>query len=206
MGMIVPIMGTKKTSGLADALFTKTQQRVLGALFGQPDRSFYARELIALTGAGSGAVQRELARLERSRLVLSERRGAQKHYRANPASPLFGELGAIAHKTFALAEPLRQALAPLASQIRAAFVFGSVAKREDTARSDIDLMVVSESLGIAELIEVLFPIEPKLGRPVNPITLTSAEYTQRRKDGSFVHRVSEQPKLWILGGEDDLPA
>jgi predicted nucleotidyltransferase len=119
---------------------------------------------------------------------------------------LFNELGAIAQKTFALAVPLRQALAPFVPQIRAAFVFGSVAKRKDTASSDIDLMVVSESLGMSDLIEALYPIEPGLGRPVNPVVLTSAEFERRRKDGSFLQRVSTQPKLWIVGGEDDLPA
>lgn len=53
-------------SSLADALFSTTQQRVLGLIFGQPGRSFYANELMALTGGGSGAVQRELARLAHS--------------------------------------------------------------------------------------------------------------------------------------------
>ena len=128
-------LGSKATgrASLADALFTATQQRVLGLLFGQPERSFYANELIALTGSGSGAVQRELARLAASGLVVVRLIGRQKHYQANPDSPIFAELCGIASKTIGLAEPLRQALAPLAPRIRAAFVYGSVAKRQDTA-------------------------------------------------------------------------
>ena len=90
---------------LADSLFTSTQQRVLGLLFGHPTRSYYATELIALAGAGSGAVQRELARLVGSGLITVRPIGNQKHYQADPDSPLFHELCAIAQKTMGFAEP-----------------------------------------------------------------------------------------------------
>lgn len=145
LGIKMPKMGTITTptalpqtgTSLAQALFSGTQQRVLGLLFGQPDRSFYATELIALAGAGSGAVQRELARLAQSGLVTVRPVGNQKHYQANPDSPIYAELCGIARKTVGLAEPLRAALAPMAARIKAAFVFGSVAKQQDTASSDI---------------------------------------------------------------------
>ena len=107
----------KREGSLADALFSTTQQRLLGLLFGQSDRSFYATELIALAGAGSGAVQRELARLEQSGLVTVRRIGAQKHYQANADSPIYEELRGIARRTVGLADPLRKALAPLSSKI-----------------------------------------------------------------------------------------
>src|ERR671912_2352558 len=147
--MIVPTLGSKASSSrsrrksLADALFTKTQQRVLGAIFGQPERSFYASELIREAGTGSGAAQRELAKLEESGLIVARRIGHQKHYQANQASPLFSELRNIVLKTVGLAEPLRDALKPIAADIRAAFVYGSVAKATDQSASDIDLMIVS---------------------------------------------------------------
>ncbi len=88
----------RRGASLADALLTGTQQRVLGLLFGQPARSFYANELIGLAGTGSGAVQRELARLTRSGLLTVRPVGNQKHYQANPDSPLFAELCSIAQK------------------------------------------------------------------------------------------------------------
>jgi predicted nucleotidyltransferase len=147
---------------LADALFSTTQQRVLGLIFGQPERSFYATELIGLTRGGSGAVQRELARLEESGLVTVRRLGTQKHYQANPDSPLFAELCGILRKTVGLAEPLREALAPLSRRIVAAFVYGSVAKGADTSTSDIDLMVVSDSLSYADVFGALEPISAAL--------------------------------------------
>ena len=192
-------------TSLADALFSGTQQRVLGLLFGQPERNFYSNELIALTGSGSGAVQRELRRLVQSELVTCELLGRQKHYQANPRAPIFTELCAIAQKTMGLAEPMRQALAPLASRIRAAFVYGSVAKRQDTASSDIDLMVISDHLSYSELFTALESLSQQLGRAVNPTVYTAQELAQRRARGdSFVLRVLAHPKVWVQGGEDEL--
>ena len=209
MGMVkkATAVRRKKPGSLADALFSTTQQRVLGLLFGQPDRSFYATELIGLSRGGSGAVQRELASLEQSGLVTVRRLGTQKHYQANPDSPLFSELCGIARKAVGLAEPLRAALAPLASRIVMAFVYGSVAKRRDTASSDIDLMVVSDDLSYAEVFEALEAIGARLGRVVNPSVYTRRELDKRVKDGNaFVKRVLAQPKVWVIGTEDDLAA
>jgi len=157
---------------LADALFTGTQQRVLAVLFGQPQRAFYASEIIALARSGSGAVQRELARLAQSGLVTVQQSGRQKYYQANPQAPIYEELHGIVQKTVGLAGPLRAALAPLAGRIHAAFVFGSVAKRQDTASSDVDLMVVSDELSYADLFGALESVGRQLGRPVNPTIYT----------------------------------
>jgi predicted nucleotidyltransferase len=214
LGINIPRMGTTETkprdrgrTSLADALFSTTQQRVLGFLFGQPSRSFYASELIGLVGAGSGAVQRELIRLEQSGLVTVRRVGSQKHYQANPASPLFAELTSIARKTVALAEPLRAALRPLESKIDTAFVYGSVAKRMDTASSDIDLLVVSDSLTYQEIFGAVEDLGARLGRKINPTVYTREELAKRRRQGqAFATRVLRQRKLWIIGSEDDIPA
>lgn len=216
LGIVVPNMGTKskaarrkrrerRPAGLADALFTRTQQRVLGLLFGQPGRSFYATELIGLTGAGSGAVQRELARLAGSGLLTVRAVGNQKHYQANAQSPLFEELRGIALKTVGLAEPLREALGPLAGHIDAAFIYGSVAKAQDTAASDIDLMVLSDKLTYGELFAALEAVSTRLGRRVNPSVLSRSDLAKRlKRDSAFVTRVLSQPKIWVVGGESDL--
>jgi len=196
---------TPRTGGLADALFSGTQQRVLGLLFGQPERSFYATELINLAGVGSGAVQRELARLAQSGLVTLKAVGNQKHYQANPASPVYAELCGLVRKTVGLAEPLRVALAPLAEQIKAAFVYGSIAKKEDTSSSDIDLMLVSDTLTFADVVLALQTVTELLGREVNPNIYTAQDFAKRlREGGSFVTRVMAQPKVWLIGGEHDL--
>jgi predicted nucleotidyltransferase len=211
-GMIVPILGLKqkprKTArrSLADALFTKTQQRVLGLLFGTPDRTFYASELIRTAGTGSGAAQRELARLETSGLITCSQIGRQRHYQANASSPLFPELRSIILKTLGLAEPLREALRPLASAIRAAFVYGSVAKGLDHSASDIDLMIISDSLSYGEVFGALQGAESKVTRPINPTVYTAAEFAKRLgHENAFMTRVLNQPKVWIVGTERDLP-
>lgn len=178
---------------------------MLAYLFGQPERSFFATELIGLAGSGSGAVQRELARLADSGLVTVKRIGTQKHYQANPKSPLFAELCGIAQKTVGLAEPLREALAPLAKRITAAFVFGSVAKRSDTAASDIDVLVLSDSVDYADVFDALQSAETKLGRTVNPTVYTLANWRRKRKEGNaFVVKVGRQPKVFLIGTEEDL--
>src|SRR5215213_10434381 len=196
-GMIAPILGASTGShkprrkSLADALFTKTQQRVLGALFGHPERSFYASELIRDAGTGSGAAQRELAKLEESGLIVARRIGHQKHYQANAASPLFSELRNIMLKTVGLAEPLRDALKPLSKAIRAAFVYGSVAKATDQSSSDIDLMLISDRLTYGEVFGALERVTRTAGRKINPTVYTGAEFSKRAQtENAFVTRSS----------------
>ncbi|HKS57483.1 MAG TPA: nucleotidyltransferase domain-containing protein [Steroidobacteraceae bacterium] len=214
LGIVVPIMGIrKKPAGkpqpltMADALFSGTQQRVLGLLFGQPSRSYYANELIALAGIGSGAVQRELTRLEQSGLVTVRAVGNQRHYQANSTAPLFAELCGIVQKTMGLADPLREALKPFESQIEAAFVYGSVAKGRDTASSDVDVMLISDDLSYADVYPALEDVGVRLGRPVNPTILSRKELSKRVKaDSAFVTRTLSQAKVWLIGGKDALGA
>jgi predicted nucleotidyltransferase len=189
----------------ADALFTKTQQRVLAVLFGRPERSFYANEVIRLAQSGSGTVQRELARLEAARLITMHRIGNQKHYQANPAAPIFAELRAIVLKTFGVADVLRTALEPFWPQIEVAFVYGSLASGNEHAGSDIDLMVIGLLPSNAQLLEALMPAREQLGRAVNPTLYTVDEFTQRvRDEQSFIVRVLQQPKIFVKGSEHDL--
>lgn len=189
----------------ADALFPAVRQRVLAVLFGSPDRSFYANELIALARSGTGAVQRELASLLAAGLITVRDQGNQKHYQANAASPVFAELRGLVLKTVGLADVLRAALAPLAGQITMAFVYGSVARREDTAASDVDVLIVSDALGYAEVFGALESAAQTLGRAINPTLYTRAELARRRaQDNAFVTRVLDQPRIWLMGDEEAL--
>lgn len=197
-------MGIKNTS-LGAALFTKTQQRVLALLFGNPERSHYTNEIVRFADAGIGTVQRELQRLESAGLITARKIGNQKHYQANREAAIFEELRGIVVKTFGIADRLRAALEPLASQISAAFLYGSVAKETDTANSDIDLMVIADDLNYPQVIEHLSKAEEDLRRPVNPSLYTPAEWRRKfAEDSGFVQRVMGQPKVFILGNEDDI--
>lgn len=192
-------------TGLADALFTNTKQRVLSILFGRPERSFYAGEIIKLAGIGSGSVQRELALLCASGLIAVKSIGRQKHYQANQASPLFAELSAIIQKTVGLAEPIRKALSDVATHIDAAFVYGSIAKKTDTTSSDIDLMIISNDIDYPTLFTELEKASGELGRTVNPTILSKQELKQRLvKQDAFMTKVWNQPKIWIIGETIDI--
>ena len=200
-------MGTSLAdqSGLAAALFSPVLQRVLGLLFGQPDRSFQSAELIRLAGSGTGAAHRVLTRLAAVGLVTVTHSGNQKHYRANRSSPIFEELHRLIVKTVAVVEPLRQALEVQADDVRAAFVYGSVAKGTDKAGSDIDLMVVSDRLDHATLFEILQPVESVLARRVNPTVMSRKEWRTKRADpNTFAARVAAGPRLFVIGADDDL--
>ena len=189
----------------ADALFPAVRQRVLAVLFGSPDRSFYANELIALARSGTGAVQRELASLLAAGLVTVRDQGNQKHYQAYAASPVFAELRGLVLKTVGLADVLRAALAPLEDQVAAAFVYGSVARQQDTAASDVDVLIVSDALGYAEVFGALEGAAQTLGRTINPTLYTRAELARRRaQDNAFVTRVLDQPRIWLMGDEEVL--
>jgi len=199
-------MGTSEQaspSSIADALFPKVRQRVLAVLFGAPDRSFYTNEVIGLAQSGAGAVQRELADLADAGLLTVRKLGNQKHFQANPASPVFAELRGLVLKTMGLADVLRAALAPLAPQIERAFVFGSIARQEDTATSDVDLLVVSDTLSYGELFGALEGAGQTLGRPINPALYTAADFQARLQgDNAFINRVMQQPKIWLIGQEE----
>lgn len=200
-------MGTElaPNTRLADVLFSPVQQRVLALLFGQPGRSFQSAEVIALAGSGTGAVHRQLVRLAESGLVRVTRVGNQKHYQANPDSPVFSELHGLVVKTMGLASPLQEALAPFRDRIQAAFVYGSIAKGTDTTQSDIDLMVLCEDVDYADLYGALQEAEVTLGRPVHVSLMTPVEWKRKlAEENPFVAKVQAQPKIPLIGSPDDL--
>jgi len=196
-------MTTTSSSSLADALFTSTQQKVLGLFFGQPDRSFFVTQIMELAKSGRGAVQRELLRLESAGLVSVRMHGNQKHYQANHESPLFEELCGIVRKTVGLEEPLRAAVGSLSGKIHLALVYGSVARSTDTSTSDVDLLIVADELTLEEVYAALSTAEQVLDRKVNPTLYTSEEFDRRRARGNaFLKRVLSGPVIVLSGTID----
>lgn len=199
-------MGTMPHAvSLSNALFSKVQQRVLALIFSNPERSFYASEIMRNVRSGVGAVERELSKLERSGLVSVERIGNQKHYRANQAAPIFEELRGLVAKTVGLAEPIKKSLEPYADAIKSAFVYGSVAKGADTAHSDIDLMVIGDDLNYSDLYTAAQNLESTLRRKINPLFLSLEDWQRKTSDkGSVFSKISHSPKIFIIGSEKDL--
>lgn len=189
-----------KTTTIADSLFTKTQQKVLGLLFRKPDQTFYLNEIVRLAGMGKGTIRRELEKMTQAGLLTIKRIGNQNHYQANASSPVYSELISITRKTFGISDIIEQALHPVKSSIQFAFIYGSIAKGTDTAKSDIDLMIVGEDLGYSEMMNLLIPVEAELQRPINPSIYSLQDFNKKIEDKNhFIIRVLEQEKMNLIG-------
>ena len=192
-------------SQLADALFTTTQQRVLGLLFTQPGKSFYLKEILRLTGMGVATIKRELDRMEAAGILTLTRIGNQNHYQANPKCPIYEELLSIVRKTFGIADVIRDALEPIKNSIDCAFVYGSIAKGIEKTKSDIDLMVIGKKLSYGDVMDRLIPVEGRLGRSVNPTIYSMADFKKKlKKKNSFLTRVLVQEKIIVMGAMDGI--
>lgn len=182
----------------ADFLFTPTVQRVLRATLAQPGRSFYMRELVALADGGKGNTQRQIEKLIDAGVLREEdRRGRQRSIRANTEFFLYPELCSIARKSFALSEPLVKALEPFSADIDEAFVFGSVAKGADRARSDIDLAVIG-CVSLARLSEAMLAVEQELGRPVHLNVYEPDEWQELLANDSVIAQIANGSKLELM--------
>lgn len=202
-------MNTKprSTSRLGDALFSTTQQKVLGLLYGRPEESFFVNQILRITGMGVHTIKRELDRMTAAGILTMTKIGNQHHYRANSECVIFNELAGIVRKTFGIADVIKAALKQCDDRIDLAFIYGSIARAEEVASSDIDLMVIARELAYAELMEILFDAEQALGRTINPTIYDAGELEIKRKQkNAFIVRVMEQPKIWIKGEENDISA
>lgn len=189
----------------ADVLFSKTQQRVLAILYGQPYRSFYANEIISLAACGSGAVQRELASLEQSGLLHAWRSGNQKHYQVNHEAPIFEELHGIVVKTFGTAEAIKAALAPVLDQMQAVFIHGDAVAGTVHGGGTIELVAVAPENLHAPLQDVLATLPPMLGRAIATVCYTADTFwRQGRVHDTALAGVLEKTKIFIKGNDADL--
>jgi predicted nucleotidyltransferase len=185
---------------IASALFSDSQTRLFQWLFGQPHRTFHLAELGRLTGLGSASLQRELNRLADAALITSDRVGNLRRFQANLQSPVSDELISLTRKTMGAGPVISQALQPLSDVLNKAWLYGSVAKQSENAQSDIDVMLVGDGLQLSQVLDLLLPAEALLGRKINPLLFTVAEFAKRRNEAdSFVSRVMSQPLINLLG-------
>ena len=189
---------------LADALFTTTQQKVLGLLYAQPERSFYIKEILRLTGMGVATIKRELDRMIAAGILHMTKIGNQHHYQANPECPIYQDLLRIVKKTFGVAEVIKLALSPLADHIDWAFIFGSVASGKETSGSDIDLMIIGD-VSFSEAVSALYSVQEKLGREINPKIYTKKEWIKmKNKKGAFIKEVLSKSRMDVMGDDNKL--
>ena len=189
---------------LETILGSKLRAKVLGWLFTHPDERYFVRQLTSLVKEDSTNVSRELARLEKTGILVSTKEGKQKYYQANRKSPIYNELHGLIVKTTGVADVLRSALAPLADRIMVAFIFGSIASGNEDRASDIDLMVVG-AISFGKVVSLLTSAEEKLGREINSVVYPLAEFKKKvREDHHFVKAVLEGGKIFLIGDEDEL--
>ena len=191
-------------SQLSDALFTTTQQNVLGLLYSQPDRSFYIKEILRLTGMGVATIKRELDRMLAAGILRMTKIGNQHHYQANSECPIFLELSGIIKKTIGIRGTISSALSSLSGKIEWAFVYGSIAAGKETAGSDIDLMIVGDT-GFSEVVALLNPIQGTLGREINPKIYNKEEWTlMKTRKNPFVEDLLVKPRMDVIGDRHGL--
>lgn len=188
---------------VATLLFPAYRRRVLGLLLLRPDEALHGREIARRTGLPAGTLTRELKRLADVGLLKREKRGNQQVYSADTSCPIFNELTGILRKTSGLADVLAEALAPVAKQLRVAFVFGSMAQGREIGASDVDLLLIGE-IGFAEAVDLLYPAQAILGREVNPKVFTPAEFSAKATAEPFLRDVLARPKIFVIGNDHDL--
>jgi len=198
------VLGMSTSNGLADLLFGRTRGALLALLYGHADQSFYTRQIAREVDASVGAVQRELANLSNVGLILRKSVGSQVFYQANQDAPIFPEMRALVNKTVGVFSILRSALRSLSKQIVVAFVYGSVAREEETTHSDVDLVVVGKAT-LDEVLSRLSTLETRIGRPINPTVYSVAEFKSKLASGNhFLTAVLKGQKVFLLGDEDEL--
>lgn len=175
---------------------TPVQQRLLAPLILRPDATYSVSELLRITGSGRGNTQRLIANLVTAGVLLEQRQGNQRRLQINKAFPLYPELRAICLKTFGIADRLRRALEPLTDRIAEAFLYGSIARNEDTAESDIDLMVIGE-MGLTEVLDLLAALEPEFGRPIHATVYTEDEWARLREQDAVVAAIARGPRIEV---------
>jgi uncharacterized protein len=189
---------------LPDLLGSRLRAKALGWLFTHADESFYVRQLTALLDLDSANLSRELARLEEMGLLISTTSGKQKYYQANQKSPIFDEIHSLMVKTAGVADILRSALNPANQQIKAAFIFGSMAARTEDRASDIDVMIIGD-ITFGDIVDLFSPAEKTLHREINPVVYPVEEFQQKVKSNAhFVKSVLGSEKIFLIGDENEL--
>lgn len=199
-------MAKRSQHGLSDVLFGNSRGQILALLFGNPGQQFYTRQIASLTGISLGAVSPQLELLTETGLLHCARVGKQVFYQVNRQSPIFGDMKGLVEKTVGIYAQLRSALTPISLRIRAAFVYGSMARGEESTESDVDLMVIGD-VRLDEVIECLSLPEKQIGRPINPTLFSAAEVRAKVNSGNhFLSSVLAGKKVFIFGGDDELGA
>lgn len=189
---------------LASILLGSYRRRALGLLLLHPEQSYHVREISRLTDTSVGTLHKELTKLAQAGLLLRKEIGNQVHYAANTQCPVFPELQGLLRKTSGVVDVLREGLDEIAERIAVSLVFGSVARGEELAGSDVDVLVIG-SVPFVEIVKALHPAQSMLQREVNPVVYSADEFRRKLTKGdAFLRGIMEGKKLFLIGDENDL--
>ena len=184
-------------------LFPGTRKELLVLLLRSPDRKYYLREIIRIIGKGQGTVQKELRNLELAGIITNLRKHGRSYYQANPQSQIFDELASIIRKTEGIDSVLKKGLQGI-DEIKVAWIFGSVARKNSDFESDIDLAVIGD-ISFMSVVSLLNPMQTDLAREINPIVFSTSEFSSRfEQHEHFVSELIRSDKMFVVGDEDDL--
>ena len=198
-------MSIGRKGGTATAsLFGRTRSALLSLIYGHVDESFYVLQLVRSIGAGHGAVQRELRHLTELGLLERKMQGNQVLFKANRQSPIFPEIKSLITKTIGMHDMIRSSLAPLASQIQIALIYGSVARQAEKADSDVDVMIIG-STSFGDVVSALAPAQKAIGREINPTIFPLSEFRSKLEAGNhFLRSIMKEKKLFLIGSDHEL--
>ena len=192
------------SGNLASLLFGAYRRDALALLLLHPETSLHVREIARATGKAPGTLLRELNRLADAGVLIRKPVGNQVHFQADTRCAIYDDLRNLLKKTVGVVDVLREALAPLADKIDAAFVYGSVARGDERPGSDLDLMIIGEAK-FADVVQALGQAQDALRREINPHPFPAREFRRKVAAGEpFLERVLADKKLFVIGDEDDL--
>lgn len=187
-----------------DSLLSSSKQAILGAAYGNPEKWWYLSELAENAGKTPSSLQRELSIFATNGILKTMRDGGRIYYRANVDSALFSAIKALTEVALGITSSIESALEDLTLKIDIAFIYGSVAKNEDSVNSDIDIMFIG-NITLSELVKVFKPLERKFGREINARCYSKKEFSVKLSTGNhFLKTILSEPKIFLVGNEDDL--
>lgn len=191
-------------AALQELLSSRARAEIFRLLFGLSSTELHLRAVERRSGLTVATIRQEFGKLRRLGLVLSRRDGNRLYFRANQAHPLYGVVRELVLKTAGLADVLTEAVKGL--EIDLAWVFGSVARSQENADSDVDLMVIGKA-SLRQMSQALREVHGKIGREVNPYVLTEKEFKRRlQAKDHFLSQVLDSELIFVIGCRDELEA
>lgn len=177
---------------------SKTKRKLLRLFLLNPEKSFYIREMEKLINEPINGIRRELKNLQKAGFLKVRRDGNRKLFRVNNGFPIISELKTIIYSTIGIGDYLKEHIENI-EDIEFAFIYGSVAKDEETATSDIDIFLVGK-ISEKKFHKVISDLEEHIGRDINYTLMSKQEFEKRRKENDpFIKRILNESKIILKG-------